>query len=158
MPEDSSFSQYYRRFPRHDRPTEDEQLFESAELLELYRRITEGKARRHFDPAAYSSSTSREVIGAGFADSLKTDPRAVYPNLLALRAWEAESRLAEVSVPTLVVVGEDEDEHLADQAERMSTTIPQAQLVRIPAAGHMIPAEQPAALGEAVRGFLETLS
>ena len=34
MPEDSSFSQYYQRFPRHGRPTEDEQLFESAELLE----------------------------------------------------------------------------------------------------------------------------
>ncbi len=34
MPEDSSFSQYYQRFPRHGRPTEDEQLFESVELLE----------------------------------------------------------------------------------------------------------------------------
>jgi len=34
MPEDTSFSQYYSRFPRHGRLTEDEQLFESAELLE----------------------------------------------------------------------------------------------------------------------------
>jgi uncharacterized protein (TIGR00730 family) len=34
MPEDTSFSQYYSRFPLHGRLTEDEQLFESAELLE----------------------------------------------------------------------------------------------------------------------------
>lgn len=34
MTDDTAFSGYYRRFPRHGRPTEDEQLFESPELLE----------------------------------------------------------------------------------------------------------------------------
>jgi uncharacterized protein (TIGR00730 family) len=32
--DESPFSKYYRQFPKHDRPTEDEVLFESPELLE----------------------------------------------------------------------------------------------------------------------------
>jgi len=131
---------------------------DSAELLERYRLITEGKAKRHFDPSAYSPSTPKEVIGAGFADLFKTDPRAVYPNLLALRAWEAESRLSEISVPTLVVVGADEDAYMAEQADRMASTIPGASRVVIEAAAHMIPLEQPGLLADAVGAFLEGLA
>ena len=131
---------------------------ESAEMLERYRLVTEGKAKRHFDPSAYSRSTAKEVIGAGFADSFKTDPRAVYPNLLALRAWEAESRLGEVSVPTLVVVGADEDSYMAGQADQMASQIPGASQVVIADAAHMIPLEQPGALADAVCVFLEGLA
>jgi len=131
---------------------------ESPELLERYRLITEGKAKRHFDPSAYSPTTPKEVIGAGFADSFKTDPRAVYPNLLALRAWEADSRLGDVSVPTLVVVGSDEDPYMVEQSERMASQIPGANRVVIEGAAHMIPAEQPDRLAEAVIAFLEGLS
>lgn len=131
---------------------------ESAELLERFRLITEGKAKRHFDPTAYSRSTPKEVIGAGFADSFKTDPRAVYPNLLALRAWEADSRLGEVSVPTLVVVGADEDPYMTEQADRMTSQIPGASRVVIDNAAHMIPLEQPGPLADAVIAFLEGLA
>ena len=102
--------------------------------------------------------TPKEVIGAGFADSFKTDPRAVYPNLLALRAWEADSRLADVSVPTLVVVGADEDTYMAEQADRMTSQIPGASRVVIDAAAHMIPLEQPGPLADAVTAFLEGLA
>lgn len=129
----------------------------SEELLERFRLITEGKARRHFDPSAYSPHTPKEIVGAGFMDSLKTDPRAVYPNLLALRAWEAESRLEQVSVPTLVVVGSDESSAMAEQAEVMASRIPGARRIVIDEAGHMIPMEQPAALADAVAAFAEEL-
>jgi len=98
------------------------------------------------------------VIRAGFADSFKTDPRAVYPNLLALRAWEADSRLGDVSVPTLVVVGADEDPYMAEQADRMAAAIPAASRVLIDNAAHMIPLEQPGPLSDAVIAFLEGLA
>ncbi len=131
---------------------------ESAEMLERYRLITEGKAKRHFDPTAYSPSTAKEVIGAGFADSFKTDPRAVYPNLLALRAWQADSRLGDVAVPTLVVVGADEDPYMAEQSDRMASQIPGASRVVIEGAAHMIPLEQPGPLADAVNAFLAGLA
>ena len=34
MTDESPFSKYYQKYPRHGRPTEDEVLFESPELLE----------------------------------------------------------------------------------------------------------------------------
>ena len=128
---------------------------ESAELLERYRLVTEGKARRHFDPGAFSKATAKEIVGAGFADSFKTDPRAVYPNLLALRAWEAESRLGDIAAPTLVVVGEDDDAHFLDQSERLERGISGATRVVVERAGHMLPLERADALGGAVADFLD---
>jgi len=127
---------------------------ESPELLDRYRLITEGKAKRHFDPSAYSPSTPKEIVGAGFADSLKTDPRAVYPNLVALRAWEAESRLAQVGVPTLVVGGADEDATMREQAEKLASQIPAATLQVVERAARMVPQERPDALADLVADFL----
>lgn len=128
---------------------------ESPELLERYRLITEGKARRHFDPSAYSKATPREVVAAGFADSFKTDPRAVYPNLLALRQWEVVDRLGQISAPALVVVGDDEDAYFSEQADLLTSRLPNARKVTIAKAGHMIPLEQPGPLAEAIVEFLE---
>ncbi len=130
---------------------------ESPELLERYRLITEGKARRHFDPSAFSKATPKEIVAAGFADSFKTDPRAVYPNLLALRQWEAVSRLDQISTPALVIVGEDEDATFGEQAELLAT-LPNARKLVIPKAGHMLPAEQPGPLADAIVQFLEELT
>ena len=71
---------------------------------------------------------------------------------------EADSRLGEVSVPTLVVVGADEDPYMTDQADRMTSQIPGASRVVIENAAHMIPLEQPGPLADAVTAFFERLA
>jgi pimeloyl-ACP methyl ester carboxylesterase len=65
-------------------------------------------------------------------------------------------RLAEVDVPTLVIVGE-QDTPFVLHGERMAKTIPGAQLAIIPDAGHSPQFENPAAWWAALGSFLEDL-
>ena len=63
-------------------------------------------------------------------------------------------RLAEVDVPTLVIVGEQDTPFVA-HGERMAKTIPGAQLAIIPNAGHSPQFENTDAWWGALSGFLE---
>jgi pimeloyl-ACP methyl ester carboxylesterase len=120
-------------------------------------RVVEGKERRPFFREAYSPKASPEVLRRGFLEDLKTDPRALLGDLLACRDFDAESELARIAAPTLVVVGDDEDPALRAGSERLAAGIRGAALYRVEAAGHMIPLEQPEALAGAVSEFLRAL-
>ncbi len=126
-------------------------------LLELVRRVTQGRERRQFQREAYSPATSGEVVRKGFMQDLQTDPRAGYGDLLALRDWDVRERLAELRTPSLVVVGEDEIPELRSGSDRLAEGIPGARQLVVPKAGHMLPLEQPEALAEAVVAFLAEL-
>ena len=63
-------------------------------------------------------------------------------------------RLAWLDVPTLVIVG-DEDEAFLGQSERMAKVMPDARLVVVSGAGHAPQFEQPEAWWHAVAAFLE---
>ena len=66
--------------------------------------------------------------------------------------FDAAEELGATPVPTLVVVGEEDD--LRAQSDLLAARIPGARLRVVPEAGHMLPLEQPAALAEAVLAFL----
>ena len=128
------------------------------ERIERLRRISEGKERREFRRDLFSPAAAPEVLRAGFAEMLKTDPRAAYGDALAVRDWNAEDELADLGVPVLAVVGEDDFENLREQAELIAARAPRARAVVVPKAGQMLPIEQPDALAEAVGDFLAELS
>jgi pimeloyl-ACP methyl ester carboxylesterase len=71
---------------------------------------------------------------------------------------DAESVLATVRVPTLLVSGTADNWSPLAQHEQMRRQLPQATLVAIEGAGHMAPAEQPAAVAQALLSWLGTLS
>ena len=125
--------------------------------LEKLRLITEGKARREFSRAEYSAHASPDVMRRGFMEDLKTDPRVVYANALALRDWSREADLARIGCPTLVVVGED-DQEMRAQADVLARRIPAAKQVVVPKCGHGVAREQPEALAGAVIEFLAGLA
>jgi len=62
--------------------------------------------------------------------------------------------LSRVSVPALVVVGEQDQLTPASDAEAMASALPGATLVRVPAAGHLSNLDAPEAFNDAVRSFL----
>jgi 3-oxoadipate enol-lactonase len=63
-------------------------------------------------------------------------------------------RLARISAPTLVVVGEEDVATVPAEAERMASAISGSKLVRIPNAGHSASVEQPGAVTTAIAEFI----
>ena len=66
----------------------------------------------------------------------------------------AAERLADVAVPTLVVVGTEDVDDIAAMAERLATQIPGARLERIDGAGHLPSLERPDELNRLLLDFL----
>ena len=66
----------------------------------------------------------------------------------------AIARLAEVAVPTLVMVGTDDGVDIHRAADTLARTIPAAHRVDVPGAGHLIPLWAPGPFLSAVRDFL----
>lgn len=123
------------------------------ELIERARLVSVGRARREFDIKAFAEGCDQRIIRSGFMDTLKTDPRVIYPNLMAMRDWTGGERLAEIDTPTLVCVGEGDQPGTRAETERMASEIPGAQLRVLSDAAHMLPTEQPQALASAVSEF-----
>jgi 3-oxoadipate enol-lactonase len=66
----------------------------------------------------------------------------------------AIARLAEVAVPTLVMVGTDDGVDIHHAADTLATNIPGARRLDVPGAGHLIPLWAPGPFLSAVRDFL----
>jgi len=101
MSEDTSFSEYYRRFPRHGRVTEDEQLLESAELLErpdALRKTDPWRVLRIMGEFVEGFDTLGDVLdGVSVFGSARTKP----DNPEYAAAQEVGRRLAEEGVPVI---------------------------------------------------------
>ena len=63
--------------------------------------------------------------------------------------WEMEERLKRLTVPLLVLVG-DEDDLCLDGSVFLKRTVPTAALAVVPRAGHTVPSEEPAAFNAAL--------
>jgi pimeloyl-ACP methyl ester carboxylesterase len=88
----------------------------------------------------------------------KTPARAVAGALRGLAARPDRSALlAQIRVPTLVLVGADDVITPPAESQAMAQAIPGARLVVIPDAGHLAPMENPAAVNAAMLEFLGSL-
>jgi len=64
-----------------------------------------------------------------------------------------QDKLEDLNVPTLILVG-DEDEKYAELALIMAELLPNAQVSRLPGAGHCAHLERPSAAAQTIRWFL----
>ena len=102
--------------------------------------------------ALRSGPEAQAAEHAGGAGALAVAARTI----LAQRDGEVIASLGSVAVPTLIVVGADDDRFLA-AAEAMARRIPGAHRVVLENAGHAANMDQPAAFDRAVGEFLEEL-
>jgi pimeloyl-ACP methyl ester carboxylesterase len=104
---------------------------------------------------SFSSRIEPTLVESVKRQMLKTRPSVLAGDFRACDRFDLSGRLGEIQVPTLVLVG-DEDKMTPERfAEGLAEGIPEAELVVIPGAGHMLPLEQPAEVARVVRGFLE---
>jgi len=108
---------------------------------------------------APQSLTGRlDLVAAIRARLAKTDPRAVAATLLGMKEREDSTpTLATITVPTLVVVGGDDQLTPPTLARELQAGIRGARLEVVPEAGHLAPVEQPTATSTALRRFLDAL-
>ncbi len=98
-------------------------------------------------------------IWEGYTRPLRAEnwDRALWEFTAASRPTDLSRRLAELTMPTLVITGDDDRIVPTEQSVRLARTLPNAQLVVIPRCGHIPQEECPEAFMRAVDDFLQQL-
>jgi 3-oxoadipate enol-lactonase len=104
----------------------------------------------------YDPATPRERIDEDTAIRLKWYPsrQGYIGQLQGIFAWEAYSRIAQITAPTLVIHGETDRLIPPANARLIAERIPGAKLVLIPQASHIFETDQPVLAQQAILEFL----
>jgi pimeloyl-ACP methyl ester carboxylesterase len=113
-------------------------------------------------PKLFASGTRRqqpEVVRAVEQVIRSARPAGVAAALrgMAQRA-DATEWLGQIQVPTLFVCGQEDAITGVAEMAQMADAVPRAELVVIPACGHLAPLEDPLHVNKAIRGFLDRLT
>ena len=85
----------------------------------------------------------------------RPNPKTIAKQMLAIARYEATSRLARISVPTLVITGDADDLVPSANSRRLADRIPRAKLILLPGKGHAFRLEAEEESGAAIDGFLD---
>jgi 3-oxoadipate enol-lactonase len=143
---------------------------EPLENVTSYKRMV--NVVRVLGPAVVASRVMPAMFGRTFmTDPARAAERAEWQRRLtanhrvgstraALAVFDRQGiydEIAGISLPTLVIVGDEDTATRPDRARRIVERIPNARLVTIPQAGHTSTVEQPAAVNDAILAFLNTV-
>jgi pimeloyl-ACP methyl ester carboxylesterase len=116
------------------------------------------RARSFF--AAWSDEAVWDYVNSGTKARADGRVELRYPV-----AWEAQlfataptdiwRDVPKLRVPALIVRGAHSKTFQPSAQKRMARRLPEAHLVTIPGAGHLVPMERPAETGAAIRGFMD---
>lgn len=111
-------------------------------------------------PKLFSEATqhSGSVVVAAMQQVIRgTAPQAIAAALRGMaERRDFSERLGDIDVPTLVICGAHDAISPPAEMRGIAAAIPGARYVEIPDAGHMAPLENPHAVQQALRDFLET--
>jgi 3-oxoadipate enol-lactonase len=130
---------------------------EPAAIQTLLRQgMTPEESREAITPFIYDPATPRERINEDMAVRMKwyPTPQGYAGQLQCIFGWEAYSRNAQITVPTLVIHGETDRLIPVANAKLIAERIPGAKLALIAHASHIFETDQPAAAHQAILEFL----
>jgi 3-oxoadipate enol-lactonase len=124
----------------------------------LRRDVTPEQSKEAIIPFIYDAATPRERIDEDMAIRMKwyPTPQGYMGQLQGIFGWEAYSRIAQITAPTLVIHGETDRLVPSANARLVAEEIPGAKLALIPNAGHIFETDQPVAAHQAILEFLAT--
>jgi pimeloyl-ACP methyl ester carboxylesterase len=103
---------------------------------------------------SYAPGTSPLVLDTATADLRAVDQPVVHSDYAACNAFDMMDEIGDVAAPALVVVGERDRMTPPAYAQHLERSLPNATLEIVPNAGHMVMLEQPNAVNDAVRRFM----
>lgn len=95
--------------------------------------------------------TERDLAIAAFARIPSAGLRAAVE---CLPSHDTRAQLGQIAAPTLVIVGERDDETPLAYSQALASSVPDATLRVIPGVGHLTPSEAPEAFANLIRSFL----
>jgi len=131
---------------------------EATQMLLARGSMTREEAARAAIPFIYDPGTTQNLIEEDMEMRRPwfPHPDAYNAQLQGILAWEAYSRLSNISAPTLVLHGESDRLVRAGNGKLIAEKIPGAKLVMIPHASHIFSTDQPEAAHQAILQFLRT--
>jgi pimeloyl-ACP methyl ester carboxylesterase len=128
----------------------------ATEMVMARGKMTPEEAAQAAVPFIYHPATPRGRIDEDIAMRSEwfPQPEAYIAQLQGILAWEAYSRLPQITVSTLVIHGESDRLVPPANGRLIAERIPGAKLVMIPNASHIFSTDQPEAAHRAVLEFL----
>jgi 3-oxoadipate enol-lactonase len=122
----------------------------------LRRDVAPEESKEAIIPFIYDAATPRERIDEDMAIRMKWYPTAqgYRGQLQGIFGWEAYSRIAQITVPTLVIHGQNDRLVPPANSRLIAEKMPGAKVVLIPNASHIFETDQPAAARQAILEFL----
>lgn len=102
----------------------------------------------------FSDSTPAAVVAKTREIMLDSTPEGMLPMVRAFAEADLRDVLADVSVPTLLLYGEDDRRSPRPIAQALAAAIPTSRLVFVPGVGHDVNVEAPEVFEAYVRSFL----
>lgn len=115
--------------------------------------IVEGTLARWFTPGL--SAHAPETVTAVRERLLACDPAGYAVCCGAIGRMDLRPALSAIAAPTLVIAGRDDPSTPPAMAEEICAGIPDAELVVLPRAAHLLAVERPEAAGAHLRAFLD---
>ncbi|MCL5123228.1 MAG: alpha/beta hydrolase [Deltaproteobacteria bacterium] len=118
------------------------------------------------EPSKALQSLASHCLSSSCADSLRrsieekygnSDPMIIHGDLSACDQFDVMDTVHRVSVPTLIVVGQEDQLTPVKYSRFLAEKIERSNLVIIPGAGHLVMLERPNEFNEATQKFLNSL-
>jgi pimeloyl-ACP methyl ester carboxylesterase len=131
---------------------------DAVQMLMARGSMTREEAAEAALPFIYDPGTPRNLIDEDMEKRRPwfPHPQAYNAQLQGILAWEAYSRLENISAPTLVIHGESDRLVPAGNGKLIAEKIPGAKFVMLPHASHIFTTDQPDAAQREILSFLET--
>ncbi len=123
------------------------------EILQGILRDKEGTVRKIAE-LAFSKKTPASVIESGFKEMMKCRKEVIHKDFSSCEQFNVMDRVRGITVPTLILCGEDDLLTPVKYSEFLHAEIPNSKLVRIPNAGHLLMIEKPESVNRAIETFV----
>jgi pimeloyl-ACP methyl ester carboxylesterase len=102
---------------------------------------------------AFSKKAPDAMVQSGFSEMMKSSADVIYGDFYACDKSDMLTKVKEIASPTLVICGLDDALTPPKYSEFLAREIPNAQLVLVPDAGHMVMLEKPGETNRAIETF-----
>ena len=127
------------------------------EALERLRQMAEGKIEPRFDPWAFASGATAEVLCEGEREWAKTSPCVRYQDMAACDQFDIIREVEKICIPALMVCGREDRLTPVKYSEYLKGKILGSKMEIVEGAGHAVMLEAPEVLSRVILTFLHSL-